>query len=53
MYYLYVDNHKILQSFNRNKLLKEASHIEKACVEAVVIKNLKITKNEESCLWKK
>ena len=54
MYYLYVDNHKILKSFNRHKLLKEASYIAKSCVEVGVIKNLKITKKEEeSCLWKK
>ena len=47
MYYLYVDNHKILCSLNHNKVLKEASYITKACIKVGVIKNLKITKNEE------
>ena len=52
MYYLYVDNNKnkILCSLNYNKVLKEASYIAKSCVEVGVIKNLRITKNEESCL---
>ena len=49
MYYLYVDNNKnkILCSLNYNKVLKEASYITKACIKVGVIKNLKITKNEE------
>ena len=49
MYYLYVDNNKnkILCSLNHNKVLKEASYIAKSCVEVGVIKNLRITKNEE------